>query len=94
MLSVFIFKYIQYIFDHTYTSNEEGVINVDSIRYHETTTGYAECNQTDVYNFWNKEWDVEFSDGVIKDWSKDLKSILFDHDSVTNPIVEQQINLN
>lgn len=94
MLSVFIFKYVQHIFDYTDTSNGEGVINVNSIRYHETTTGYAECNQADVDAFWDKEWEVEFSDGVIKDWSKDLKSILFDHDAVTNPIVKQQINLN
>jgi 6-pyruvoyltetrahydropterin/6-carboxytetrahydropterin synthase len=94
MLSVFIFKYIQHIIYHTNTSNGEGNIKVNSVRYHETTTGYAECNQTDAGAFWDKEWEVDFSDGVIKDWSKDLKSILFNHDTVTNPIVEQQINLN
>lgn len=94
MLSVFIFKFIQRIFDYTDTSNGEGVINVSSVRYHETTTGYAECNQVDVDMFWDKEWEVDFSNGVIKDWSTDLRDILFNKEVITNPIIEQQIKLN
>lgn len=94
MLSVFIFKFIQRIFDYTDTSNGEGVINVSSVRYHETTTGYAECNQVDVDVFWDKEWEVDFSNGVIKDWSTDLRDILINKEVITNPIIEQQIKLN
>lgn len=94
MLSVFIFKFIQRIFDYTNTSNGEGVINVNSVRYHETTTGYAECNQTDVDMFWDKEWEVDFSNGVIKDWSINLEDILINKEVITNPIIEQQIKLN
>lgn len=94
MLSVFLFKYIQHIFDYTDTSNGEGVINVKAVRYHETVTGYAECDQNDVDAFWDFDWEVDFSEGVMRDWSEDLKSILINCDAVTNPIIKQQIELN
>lgn len=96
MLSVYLLKYIQHIIHRTITRNGEGLIDVDSVRYHETTTGWAEACVEDVERFWNNDWDsiIKYSDGVMKDWSNDLKSIILNNEYVTNPHVEQQIDLN
>lgn len=92
MLSVFIFKFVEDILKHTQTSNGESNINVKAVRYHETTTGYAECDAEDVANLWKDDWGIEFSKGVNKDWSDDLESIMVGN-TVTNPVIPQQIEL-
>ena len=92
MLSVFIFKFIEDILKHTQTSNGEGTITVKAVRYHETTTGYAECDAEDVANLWKDDWGIEFSEGVNKDWGDDLESIMVGN-TVTNPVIPQQIEL-
>lgn len=95
MLSVYLYHFISNIFALTYTSNGEGIINVKSIRYHETATGWAEADQLDEELFWNMDWDedIKYSDGVIKDWSKDLKNIIFKNECIYNPEIKQQIKL-
>lgn len=92
MLSVFIFKFVEDILKHTQTSNGESNINVKAVRYHETTTGYAECDAEDAANLWKDDWGIEFSKGVNKDWSDDLESIMVGN-TVTNPVIPQQIEL-
>ncbi len=92
MLSVFIFKFVEDILKHTQTSNGEGNITVKAVRYHETTTGYAECDAEDVANLWKDDWGIEFSKGVNKDWGDDLESIMVGN-TVTNPVIPQQIEL-
>lgn len=92
MLSVFIFKFISNILEHTQTSNGEGAITVKAVRYHETTTGYAECDAEDVANLWKDNWSVEFSEGVTKDWGDDLESVMVGN-TIINPVVPQQIEL-
>jgi len=96
MLSVFIHRYISNILSHTVSNNGESTITVSGVRYHETTTGWAESDAADVISLWKPEWDrvVEFSNGVVKDWSDDLKKIIFDGDRVVNPVIDQQIDLS
>ncbi len=95
MLSLFIYQGVKRILEHTETNNGEGIIKVKAVRYHETDTGYAECDYQDFINFdCNYSLsDVKFSDGVTKDWSDDLRKIMFDYDTISNPKVDQQINL-
>lgn len=95
MLSMFIFSGVSRILENTIFKNGEDYIQVNSVRYHETTTGYAECNITDVIRY-NDVIDFDsiiYSEGVTKDWSNDLKSLIYDNETVCNPIVEQQITL-
>jgi 6-pyruvoyltetrahydropterin/6-carboxytetrahydropterin synthase len=95
MLSLFVFNFVAQILACTQTNNGEGNIEVKSVRYHETTTGYAEC---DVYDwqrlYCNKYNNIVFSNGIIKDWSNELLDLLINSTVVQNPIIEQQINLN
>ena len=93
LLSMFVHRFVQNIIDHTITNNGEGYISVNGVIYHETTTGYAQCNKEDIKNLWNNFWDIDvmFSKGVIKDWSNDLKSVVFDNKNIVNPIIKQQI---
>lgn len=100
MLSVFLFKNIKNILSRTCFANGEGIdLNVKSVRYHETTTGWAEADLQDVKAFWRYDfyWDerIKYSEGVKKDWSEDLKKIMFtDFEQVHNPTIEQQIKLD
>lgn len=92
MLSVFLHFYLQYILDHTNMNNGEKWVKVKSVRYHETTTGWAEADAEDVENLWKYGNDVTFSKGVRKDWSDDLLHIMLGR-TIDNPTVRQQINL-
>jgi 6-pyruvoyltetrahydropterin/6-carboxytetrahydropterin synthase len=95
-LSMFIHYYVQWILDHTLMNNgEDKLLKVNGIIYHETTTGYAQCDETDVKIWFNPEWmkQITFSDGVVKDWSKDLEDILSGR-TVANPVIEQQVKNN
>lgn len=99
MLSVFIMRAVQFIMEHTITTNgEDPGLKVKSVIVHETATGRAKCNEEDVKNLWNELWwlNLGFSDGVIRAWSKDLRKIFFEKDpeiKVKNPTIKQQINL-
>lgn len=95
MLSMFIFSGVSRILENTTFKNGEDYIHVNSVRYSETDTGYAECNIADVIRY-NDVIDFDsiiYSEGVTKDWSNDLKSLIYDDETVCNPIVEQQITL-
>ena len=96
MLSMFIMTGVQHILNMTEFSNGEGEpVQVVSVRYHETTTGYAQCDVTDCQNY-EQVIDfghVEFSDGVKKDWSPELRNALEFGCTIVNPIVERQIDL-
>ena len=96
-LAMFIQWWVNYIINHTKTSNGECGFLCTAVKYHETTTGYAESSFNDLADIWKSEWkeytNYKFSDGVIKDWSKDLCDILIARQTITNPIVKQQIAL-
>ena len=92
MLSVFLFNYIEQILTLTNKRNGEGEISVKAVRYHETETGYAECDKQDVDTLWDQDWKVTFSPGVAKDFGPELYSVLKGN-TVDNPLVEKQIDL-
>ena len=97
MLSMYILNNVQRIIDHTKKNNgEDPVLMVKAVRYHETTTGWAEASQMDLANLYlpiTKNEKVLYSPGVIKDWSDDLKAIMIKDAVVENPVVKQQIKL-
>lgn len=92
MLSMFVFDMISRVLDNTKTNNGEGKVRVKSVRYHETASGYAECDQNDVDTMYVLG-PIVFSDGVIKDWSPELVKIIVNDEQVENPVIEQQIDL-
>ena len=92
MLSVFLFNYIEQILTLTNKRNGEGEIHVKAVRYHETETGYAECDRQDVDMLWKQNWKITFSPGVVKDFGAELYNVLKGN-TVDNPLVEKQIDL-
>ena len=95
MLSLYIFKNVSNILELTNLANGEQNVKLKAVRYHETVTGYAECNEDDLKNIWKPEYDnVRYSDGVLRDWSNELtQAMLFDV-RIQNPVIPQQIKLN
>ena len=94
-LSMFVMFGVNQILNNTRTSNGESLdLRVTGVRYHETTTGWAECSRKDIDILWQEDWatDITFSPGVIKDWSEDLITVM-DNQMIKNPEVPQQINL-
>ena len=95
MLSLYIFKNVSNILNLTNLVNGEQNVKLKAVRYSETVTGYAECNEDDLKNIWKPEYDnVRYSDGVRRDWSNELtQAMLFDV-RIQNPVIPQQIKLN
>jgi len=66
-LSLLLLYYIDKLMKNTIFFNGEGNVQISSVRYHETTTGYAESFRDDLkwvdYNY----NDIKFSPGVIED---------------------------
>lgn len=95
MLSIFIMHYINRILDNTQFNNGEDRVRCVNVEYNETVTGMARCDLVDETINWNDKWDDEivFSDGVKRDWSEALKTIM-NGGIWENPVIEQQINLD
>ena len=97
MLSMYILNNIQKILDRTVKNNgEDPFLRVKAVRYHETTTGWAEASQGDLVHLYlpiTRDKTVWYSPGVVNDWSDDLKEIMINDNLVENPVVKQQINL-
>jgi 6-pyruvoyltetrahydropterin/6-carboxytetrahydropterin synthase len=93
MLSLYYFHFIQLILNNTIMNNGEGDVKVKSVRYHETTTGWAECDQLDHDIIWDPEWDdkIFYSKGITNEWSKSLISVLTGN-KIENPIIKQQMS--
>ncbi len=78
-------------------------IKVDSVRYHETTTGYAESESSDLYinddinvpqpDVFTRFNTVVYSESVIDDWSEQLKKILIEGMIYNPPAPEQQVSV-
>lgn len=93
-LSMYYMRGIQNIIDHTIMMNgEDPGLRVKGVRYHETTTGWAECSKEDIDNLWNPEWDrhIVYSEGVTNDWSDDLMDIVYDGTKIENPKIRLQV---
>ena len=94
-LSMFVMFGVNQILSNTRTMNGESLnLRCTGVRYHETTTGWAECNTDDLAILWQDDWgeEIVFSTGVIKDWPQDLVEVMSGK-IIDNPIVEQQIKL-
>lgn len=59
---------------YTKYTNEEGFVTCSGVRYHETTTGYAESDESDAVTF-NLE-QIEFSPATIDEASDEIKQII------------------
>ena len=95
MLSLYIFKNVSNILELTNLANGEQNVKLKAVRYSETVTGYAECNEDDLKNIWKPEYDnVRYSDGVLRDWSNELTQAMQFDVRIQNPVIPQQINLN
>lgn len=95
-LSMFIHQVVKYILNHTHTNNgEDEELYCCGVRYHETTTGWAESSIDDLIFVWDNKWNTgyNFSQGVMRDWSDDLKRIITQDLCVVNPLIKQQIQL-
>lgn len=97
MLTLFIYHYVTKIIEHTTFRNGEYLPRLTGVRYHETATGWAECDAHDYENLWKPEYNsqIEFSEGIRKEWSNELRAIVDgDEDAmIVNPVIEQQIEL-
>ena len=95
MLSLFVHKFSQNILDNTITNNGEGELEIYGVKYWETATGSATSSNDDINTIWNPLWEtqISFSDGILKDWSNDLKNIIMKNKQVSNPIIKQQIKI-
>ena len=95
MLSLYIFKNVSNILELMNLANGEQNVKLKAVRYHETVTGYAECNEDDLKNIWKPEYDnVRYSDGVLRDWSDELTQAMQFDVRIQNPVIPQQIKLN
>lgn len=92
MLSMFVFDMVSRVLKNTKMNNGEGSVRVKSVRYSETDTGYAECDQNDVDTMYVLDT-IVFSNGVVKDWDPELEKIVVNNEQVENPVIEQQIEL-
>lgn len=95
MLSLYIFKNVSNILELTNLANGEQNVKLKAVRYHETVTGSAECNEDDLKNIWKPEYDnVRYSEGVRRDWSDELTQAMQFDVRIQNPVIPQQIKLN
>lgn len=76
-LALYFCTMINNILVRTDFNNGEGDIICSKVIYHETTTGYAEATFEDIGNF-NINLQTQFSKGVKKDWSKEMKEFIKD----------------
>jgi 6-pyruvoyltetrahydropterin/6-carboxytetrahydropterin synthase len=94
MLSLLFYAYARYILEHTGFTNGEKEVNVLAVRYHETETGYAEASREDFEHIWIPNYnlsDIVFSEGIRKEWSKELKEMLLTGKRIVNPQIPLQI---
>lgn len=95
MLSLFVFRGVSNILAHTNFMNGESGVKLKAVRYHETVTGWSECNEADFKNIWKSEYDdILYSADVVNDWSQELFDCIKYNININNPVIEKQINLN
>lgn len=82
---------IDKIIRNTQFNNGEGNIEVKSVRYHETTTGYAEAFYDDLYMCNYELKDIIFSEGIKSEWKTNWYDDLLNNKIFINPTPEQQI---
>lgn len=97
MLSLFVFWGVSRILEATTTNNGECDVRVKAVRYHETATGYAECDSADYQRWCAAGYDdinkYKFSDQVIKEMDDYVLGMIRGVVKIDNPIIKQQIKL-
>jgi len=73
--SLMFLKFIDHILKNTIFLNDEGDVQVTSVRVHETKTGYAEAFRSDMDMIELDLNKVVFSAGIIDEW-KDKNELL------------------
>lgn len=97
MMALWMLFAVNFIIDNTIFNNGEEVdtLRCTSVTVHETTTGKATAYMDDLkklghlINFDN----ICYSDDVAADWGEDLSNLMFNWDSIENPTIDQQIEL-
>jgi 6-pyruvoyltetrahydropterin/6-carboxytetrahydropterin synthase len=93
MLSVVMYHVIDKIMKNTtYNNGESSDIQLQSVAYHETTSGYAESFEEDQQLFPYNLTDIKISRAIIDSMASNLWNELLTGIKFTNPIVEQQVS--
>ena len=83
-LAMYFHQAIQKILDNTEKKNSESWIEVESVIYHETETGYAQTEESDFSNdsgWWTMtEYECKFSKAIYDEFPEGLKT-----GNMTNP---------
>lgn len=89
MLSLMLFYVIDKIIENTYFNNGEKGVQLSSVRYHETVTGYAESFREDL-KYWNWTLDnILISEPIKEEWKDPLMWIkLMEGEKFINPVIE------
>lgn len=96
MLSLMFFAYSKHIIEHTEFTNGESRVEVLSVRYHETETGYAEADKQDFEHIWQPHYslnEIRFSEGICSEWPKAFEDMLMNDQKIINPNIPLQIEL-
>lgn len=95
LYSVMFYAIINKIIGKTYFNNGERNVELQSVRVHETDTGWAEADQSDYINIWLRGGysinNIVFSDGIKKEWKDpEMWDKLLNDEDITfyNPKVE------
>ena len=51
--------------------------------------------EIDIDILWDSDWDnqIIYSDGILRDWSNDLKDIIFNDKKIENPTIKLQVEV-
>ena len=97
MYAVLFFAIIRAIILNTQFNNGEYRVKLQSVRVHETDTGWAEAFETDYKNYWMMKHslnDIIFSDGIKNEWKDPMMwdKILMpcEKKPFVNPVVDLQ----
>lgn len=87
--SLLMFYVIDLIIKNTVFTNGEGTVELESVRVHETATGYAECFRKDL-EWWEYTLnDIKISPAIMRDWKNPKMLEDLKHGKVfINPVVE------
>ena len=90
--AILIYAYVRQILQNTVFTNNECDIHLDSVKVHETRTGYAVATAEDLINYPLDISKLIFSDSIKQNWKNtNMHENLINHDKWINEKTEQQI---
>lgn len=93
-LAALMFYYIDEILKATEFNNGENEVTVEAVRYHETSTGYAEARVCDVLSWLPENKNIEVSTGIYQDWPAELQEFMTSKNNAIffkNPVIDLQV---